>query len=279
MTALDWHDPRSVLRAHDLWAKKRYGQNFLVDRFTPERIVRAGGAGPQDVVFEIGAGVGTLTRALASVAGRVVALEHDRDLVPIARAELAEAPNVEVREGNVLDVDWDALAAELGGPPLLYGNLPYHLSTPIVMSLLEAPFAWRRACFLLQLEFAERLAARPGTRECGAPSALVALWTEPRIAFRVGHGAFHPPPKVESAVLILERRAQPAAEVGDAASFRAVVAALFGQRRKTARNALRALGDPDALLAEAGLDPQRRGETFTLDELAALSRAAHRRRS
>ncbi len=275
---MDWHDPRSVLKAHDLWAKKRFGQNFLVDRGAPERIVRAGGVAPGDTVFEIGPGVGTLTRALAGVAGRVVALEYDRELVPVARAELDSAPHVEIREGDVRDVDWDALAAELGGPLVVYGNIPYHLSTDIVLGLIEHPAAWRRACFLLQLEFAERIATPPGERGCGAPSALVALWTKARIAFRVGRGSFHPAPNVDSAVLALERRAEPAADVGDARSFRAVVAALFGQRRKTARNALRAL-TPDDLLGEAGLDPQRRGETFTLDEIAAVSRAWHRRRA
>jgi 16S rRNA (adenine1518-N6/adenine1519-N6)-dimethyltransferase len=275
---MDWHDPRSVLKAHDLWAKKRFGQNFLVDRNTPERIVRAGGAAPGDTVFEIGPGVGTLTRALAAVAGRVVALEYDRELVPVARAELAEAPHVEVREGDIRKVDWDALAAELGGPLVVYGNIPYNLSTDIVLGLIEHPGAWRRACFLLQLEFAERVATPPGEKGCGAPSALVALWTKARIAFRVGRGAFHPPPNVDSAVLVLERRPEPAADVGDPKSFRAVVAALFGQRRKTARNALRALTEDD-LLGEAGIDPQRRGETFTLDEIAAVSRAWSRRRS
>jgi 16S rRNA (adenine1518-N6/adenine1519-N6)-dimethyltransferase len=261
----EWRDPRSVLKAHDLWAKKRFGQNFLVDRGAPERIVRAGGATAADTVFEIGPGVGTLTRALANFAGRVVALEYDRDLVPVARAELVDAPHVEVRAGDVRDVDWDALAAELGGPLVVYGNIPYHLSTDIVLGLVEHPAAWRRACFLLQLEFAERMATPPGEKGCGAPSAAVALHTEPRIAFRVGRGAFHPPPNVDSAVLVLQRRERPAEDVGDPRVFRQIVAALFGQRRKTARNALRALTpDADALLERAGLDPQRRGETFRL---------------
>lgn len=267
-------DPRTVLRAHDLWAKKHFGQNFLVAAGAPERIAAAGGATPDDVAFEIGAGCGTLTRAIAARGCRVIALEHDRDLVPVARAEVAPWPRAEVREGNVLDADWTALAAEAGRPLLLYGNLPYHLSTPILLSLLEAPTAWDRACFLLQREFAERVAAAPGTRECGTLSAYAALMTEPRVAFRLPPGAFHPPPKVESAVLVLVRRAAPAADVGDFDVFRRVVRALFAQRRKTARNALRAATpDAEAALTAAGLAPDRRGETFTLAELAALSRA------
>jgi len=267
-------DPRAVLRTHDLWAKKHFGQNFLVAAGAPERIAAAGGATCDDVAFEIGAGCGTLTRAIAARGCRVIALEHDRDLVPVARAEVAPWPRAEVREGNVLDADWTALAAEAGRPLVLYGNLPYHLSTPILLALLEAPTAWERACFLLQREFAERVAAAPGTRECGTLSAYAALMTEPRIAFRLPPGAFHPPPKVESAVLVLVRRPSPAADVGDFEVFRRVVRALFAQRRKTARNALRA-ATPDAAsaLTAAGLAPDRRGETFTLTELAALSRA------
>ena len=270
----EFRDPRTVLKAHEVWAKKHFGQNFLVAASAPERIAAAGRAGPGDFVFEIGAGCGTLTRALAARGGRVVALEHDRDLVPIARAELAPWPDAEIREGNVLDTDWRALAAEAGSPILVYGNLPYHLSTPILLALLDAPESWTRACFLLQKEFAERLAAPPGTRECGTLSAYAALLTQPNIAFRLPPGAFHPPPKVESAVLVLERLPAPAADVGDPEAFRRVVRALFAQRRKTARNALRAAcPEPEAALAAAGLQSDRRGETFTLNELAALSRA------
>lgn len=270
----EFRDPRTVLKAHEVWAKKHFGQNFLVAASAPERIAAAGRAGPGDFVFEIGAGCGTLTRALAARGARVVALEHDRDLVPIARAELAPWPDAEIREGNVLDTDWRALAAEAGSPILVYGNLPYHLSTPILLALLDAPESWTRACFLLQKEFAERLAAPPGTRECGTLSAYAALLTQPNIAFRLPPGAFHPPPKVESAVLVLERLPAPAADVGDPEAFRRVVRALFAQRRKTARNALRAAcPEPEAALAAAGLQSDRRGETFTLNELAALSRA------
>ncbi len=272
-------DPRTVLKEHGLWAKKRFGQNFLVDPAIPARIAAAGGAGPTDVAFEIGPGCGTLTAALAPLAGRVIALEHDRDLVPIARAELADQPHVEIREGNVLDVDWVALTQELGQPPVVYGNVPYHLSTPIVLGLLAARGSWRRACLLLQLEFAERLASPPGTRACGTLSAHVALWTVPTLAFHVSSSSFFPRPKVESAVLVLEPLAEPAADVGDEATFRRVVKALFSQRRKMARKALKPLCENTSQVLEAaGLDPTRRGETFTIEELAALTRTLSRLR-
>lgn len=267
-------DPRTVLREHGLWAKKRFGQNFLVAPDMPWRIAAAGGATARDVVFEIGPGCATLTRALAAQAGRVVALEHDRELVPVARAEMADAPHVEIREGNVLDVDWAALAAELGQPPVVYGNVPYHLSTPIIVGLIEARSSWRRVCLLLQREFAERVAAPPGDRRCGTLSARAGLWTHATIALQVGSGSFHPRPKVDSSVLVLEPRAEPAVDVGDEAAFHMLVKALFAQRRKMARKALKPVcGDAMEVLEAAGLEPTRRGETFSMEELAALSRA------
>ncbi len=268
-----YRDPRQVLRAHGIWSKKHFGQNFLIDPSAPDRIAAAGGAGPEDVIFEIGPGVGTLTRALAQRAGRVIALEYDTDLVPVCRAELADCPHVEVRAGNVLDVDWAALAAEVGRPLIVYGNVPYHLSTGILTGLLEVPAAWRRACFLLQREFARRAAASPGDKECSALSAAVALGCHATLALEVPAQSFHPVPKVDSAVLVLERRERPAVDV-EPRAFRTVVRALFAQRRKMARKALKAVhADPEALLAAAGLDPTRRGETFTVEELGALARA------
>ncbi|MEZ4464792.1 MAG: 16S rRNA (adenine(1518)-N(6)/adenine(1519)-N(6))-dimethyltransferase RsmA [bacterium] len=267
-------NPRELLQAHGLWSKKGLGQHFLVDPAIPPRIVSAGGAGPDDAVFEIGAGTGVLTHALSSRVARVIALEYDRDLVPVLRAQFGGSPHVTIRPGDVRDQDWGALATELGQRPIVYGNVPYNLSSPIVAGLIEAGPVWRRACLLLQKEFAERAAAPPGTRACCTLSALVALWTHATIAFWVPPSAFLPPPKVDSAVLILERRAEPAADVGDPAVFRQVVKALFAQRRKMARGALKPLyPDAEALLRAAGLEPTRRGETFTLDELAALSRA------
>ena len=266
-------DPRSVLRRHGLWAKKRFGQNFLVAASLPDRIAIAGGANGQDTAFEIGPGCGTLTHAVARLAGRVVALEHDRDLVAVAQSELGYADHVEIREGNVLDIDWSELATELGEAPVVYGNLPYHLSTPVLVGLLESRDAWQRACLLLQLEFATRVATPPGQPGCGTLSALAALWAEPRLLFRVAPSAFHPRPKVRSAVLLLTPRARPAVEVGCTQRYRSIVRALFAQRRKMARNTMRSVtSEPERILETVGIDPRRRGETFTIEELASISR-------
>ena len=271
---MTFHDPRAVLRAHNLWTKKHFGQNFLIEASVPTRIVQAGGVTQSDVVFEIGAGCGTLTRALAPSADRVIALEYDRDLVPVARAETAWAGHVEVREGNILDVDWPALMQEAGKPLLIYGNLPYHLSTKIVLGLLDHPDCWTRACFMLQKEFAERLVAEPGTRAAGALSVQAALWATSSIVFYVPPGSFHPPPKVDSAVIVMEKRDKPAVDVGDPNAFRKIVRALYAQRRKMARKALKGLcDDAQALLDSCGIDGTRRGETFSLEELGQLSRA------
>ncbi len=268
------HDPRKVLQAHGLWTKKQFGQNFLVDPAMPARIAAVGGARADDVIYEIGAGVATLTRALIGRGKRLIALEYDRDLVPVARAETAFDPTVEIREGDIRQTDWAAEAEAAGQPLMVYGNVPYNLSTEILLGLLDAPpTAWRRACLLLQREFAMRAAAAPGTRQCSALSAQVALLTHATVAFEVPREAFHPAPKIESAVLVLERRDDLAVDVGDRRVFRQVVRALFAQRRKMARKALKPLcADAEGLLTAAGVDPMARGETLNLEALARVSR-------
>tara|TARA_B100001093_G_C26823287_1_gene1012868 strand:- start:990 stop:1811 length:822 start_codon:yes stop_codon:yes gene_type:complete len=271
---MNFHDPRAVLRAHGLWTKKKFGQNFLISAEVPQRIVQAGGLLENDVVFEIGAGCGTLTRALAPHTGRLIALEYDRDLVPVARAELGWADHVEIREGNVLDVNWSSIKDEFGQAPIIYGNLPYHLSSKIILGLIENPGQWRRACFMLQTEFAQRLTATVGTRASSSLTAQCALWSVASHAFDVPARAFHPAPKVDSSVIVMESLAEPAVDVGDPKVFKSVVRALFGQRRKMVRKALKSIcADVNSLLSETDLDGQRRGETFTLDEIARLSRS------
>ena len=271
------HDPRAVLQAHGLWTKKHLGQNFLVDPTVPDQIATAGGVRADDVVFEIGAGVGTLTRALIGRAAKITALEFDREIIPVLRAETLWSDTVTVRAGNVLNIDWAEEAQAAGQPLMVYGNVPYNISSAIVAGLLEAPpTAWRRACLLLQKQFAERVAAPMGTRRCGTLSALAGLWTHASVALQVPRSAFHPMPRVESAVLVLERRAEPAVEVGSPKAYRTLVRALFAQRRKMARKALKPVAaNPLALLAAAGIEPTRRGETFTLEELGRLATALH----
>ena len=253
--------------------KKSLGQNFLTDPNVPGEIARAGGLRSGDVIFEIGAGCGTLTHCLSDLADRVIALEYDEDLTPIARAELAYAPHVEIRHGDIRRLNWAALAEEVGQEVVVYGNLPYYLSTEILLALLASPQSWRRACFLVQLEFAERVCAPPGHRAAGSISALTHLLSYPSLLFQVRPEAFSPPPKVTSAVMVLEKRDGFAEDVGDLKTFRAVVKALFAQRRKMARSTLKPLHEnPTALLESLELKPTDRGERFNLQEIARISR-------
>lgn len=267
-------NPYQVLRAHGLRPKKSLGQNFLIDPNVPPQIARSGGLRHGDVVFEIGAGCGTLTHCLSDLATQVIALEYDEDLAPIAEAELAYAPHVEVRRGDVRDLEWQEIATEVGQPLVIYGNLPYYLSSDILLSLLANPESWKRACFLVQLEFAQRVCASPGTRQAGSISALTHLLTYPSMLFQVPPSAFSPPPKVTSAVMVLERRDAWAENIGDLKTFRRVVRALFAKRRKMARSSLRSVHpQAEELLINLGLSPTTRGERFSLAELAQISRA------
>ena len=228
-------NPYHVLREHGLKAKKSLGQNFLVDPYMPLRIAQSGGIQKQDIVLEIGAGCGTLTHALAHYAHRVIALEYDEDLVPIAQSEMSYAPHVEIRQQDIHTFDWQSFAQESNQPIVVFGNLPYYLSSDILLSLLEDNPYWTRACFLVQQEFAQRVCALPGNRQAGSISALTHLLTYPSMLFQVDAECFSPPPKVTSAVMVLEKRDQPQYQVGSMKSFRHVVRALFAQRRKMVR--------------------------------------------
>ena len=267
-------NPHHVLKQHGLKAKKALGQNFLTDISTIEAITQAGGLDSTSFVFEIGAGCGTLTHALGQRAQRVVALEYDDDLFEIAQSELSYAPHVEIRKGDIRTLNWDELSEETDQPMLIFGNLPYYLSSDIVLSLLEQHTHWSRACFLVQLEFAQRICASPGRRQAGSLSALAHLLTYPSLLFQVPPHVFSPPPKVESAVMVLERRSEPAFDVGSMSTFRSLVRAVFNQRRKMLRRSMKAIHpDPISLLHSLDLDPTYRGEQLSLRDLARISSA------
>ena len=271
---MTFRDPRDVLKEHRLWTKKQFGQNFLIDGQVVERIVNVSGALPEDVAYEIGAGCGTLTTMIAPEVRCLVSLEYDKKLIPVLKHELAEFSHVEIRSANVLDVDWHAEFESAEQPLMLFGNLPYHLSSDIVLSLFRAAGCWRRACFMVQKEFGERLAAPAGTRESSALSVQLQLIGFTSVAFYVPPESFVPAPKVESCVIVIESKPSIDYDVQFLKSFRTVVRALFGQRRKMARRALKTTGlNPEALLTSAGLDGRRRGETYNLTELKQLATA------
>ncbi len=272
--------PRALLEKYDLHAKKSWGQNFLGDPEILDGIARLALPEPGGRVVELGAGLGHLTARLLLRGAEVIAVERDRDMARVLRGELGE--RIRLLEADAVGLDYRALATAPPAPPApppiaVVGNLPYHLTSPILFSILDQAEAVSRAVFLLQREVAERLAARPGTKEWGLLSVLLQHRAEVRVARRVPAGAFLPPPRVESAVLVAEL-GPPSAPVLDAARFRRLVKAGFAQRRKTLGNALRAARlVPEerllAALAASGLDPRRRGETLEVPEWAALERA------
>jgi 16S rRNA (adenine1518-N6/adenine1519-N6)-dimethyltransferase len=256
--------------------RKRFGQHFLTPEWT-RKLVAAIDPGPDQIFLEIGPGPGALTLPLAKRAGRVVAIEIDRDL---ARELRTRAPaNVRIVEGDVLSVNLDALfrSERSGRPVRVAGNLPYNVSSPILFRLLDAQRTaglFTDATLMLQREVADRLAASPGTRDYGVLSVLTQLQADVSRLLTLPPGAFRPPPRVWSAVVRLVFH-PPAPAVADLPGFERFIKRLFTQRRKTILNALKsAIGDAGgarAMLGAAGIDPARRPETLDLPELVALS--------
>lgn len=267
--------PSDILKRHGIRAKHSWGQNFLSDPRVLVELAQAARIEPGETVVEIGPGLGHLTRALLDQGARVVAIERDRDMVK-ALAELKEE-RLRVVEANAAEVVFAQLAQL---PDLtVVGNLPYHLTSVILFEILDQHTSVKRAVLTVQKEVADRLAAAPGGRDYGLLSVLLDLYYEVEELRVLPARLFHPPPKVDSAVVRLTRRAAPKAQVTCDARFRKLVKAGFAQRRKTLINSLKSdktLATPEALLQaleSAGIDPKRRAETLSSEEFAALERA------
>ena len=262
--------PAELLRKHHLKPKKDWGQNFLGDGRVLTELAALAQLKAGDWCVELGAGLGHFTRALQETGAQVVAVERDRELVPILRDQL---PGVEIAEADAKTFDLRAIAARAGGRIVLCGNLPYHLTSSILFHLLDQREAVKRAVLLLQREVAERIAAPPGGRDYGLLSVLVQHVAQVHIGLQVPSHVFTPPPDVESTALVLEMLEKPRAEVGDEKRFRALVKAAFGMRRKTLWNALKHFEGGREGLQKSGIDPQRRAETLSVEEFAAVERA------
>ena len=278
MRLLSPTDVRGLLAAHDLRPSRALGQNFLADPNTARRIVKLAGVGPGDRVLEVGPGVGSLTVALAeavSPGGEVVALEIDRHLLPVLGEVVADLSQVRVVHGDALVVEYEALLRD-ARPWTMVSNLPYNVATPLMARLLDDVPRLQTLSVMVQKEVAERLAAPPGTPACGAISVKVAYHATASIVGVVPPTVFMPRPKVDSAIVRFERRADPPVEVPSAEGLFALARAGFGQRRKTLRQALRPLLEArvEAVLAAAEIAPMTRAETLSLDQWAALARAA-----
>ena len=271
---------RDLCARYDFSLSKGFGQNFIINPGVCPRIAEASGIGPGWGALEIGPGIGVLTKEIAKRAGKVVAIEVDKRLPPVLEETLAGFDNVKIILQDVLKADLPALMAEefAGMPVAVCANLPYYITSPIIMKLLEDRLPVQNITVMVQKEAAERLAAQPGTRESGAVSCAVRYYAEPRVMFTVQAGSFYPAPKVTSAVVRLDIRPTPAVPVPDERAYFALVRAAFGQRRKTAANAIAAgLGLPRPQVAEAlaaaGLDARVRPEQLTLADFAALDAA------
>ena len=254
--------------------RKRFGQHFLRDERVLDAIVEALGPIHDRTVIEIGPGRGILTDRLIERAGRVIAIEIDRDLVTHLRDRYADRPNIEIVEADVLKI---SLAELAGGPYVLAGNVPYYITTPILFHALVPPRA-DRSVYLVQKEVADRLSASPGTREYGALTVNVAAVARAETLFKVAAGSFSPPPKVESAVVRITPHAEALVRPEEERPFRLLVQSAFGMRRKQMRRVLRSIYNldvehADALLDRAGIDGEVRPETLSPEEFARLLRA------
>lgn len=268
--------PRGELAAHGLAASKSRGQNFLADPAVAREIVRRAELEPGAPVFEIGPGLGALTRVLLEAGHAVTAVEIDRGLVRYLQDQVQPAfpGRLNLIQGDVLKTDLAALAQDQGRPLDVIGNLPYQISTPLLFRFLETREAVAGAVLTFQKELAERLAAGPGSKAYGRLSVMFGYYARIERLLDLGPEAFHPRPKVGSTVLRVRFVADPRPPLRSAAMFSTVVAAGFSRRRKTLKNALRSSfpeSQIDAALAAAGLDPGRRAETLAVEEFVLLT--------
>ena len=269
-----------IIQKYEFMFQKKFGQNFLIDTHVLEKIISAAGITKNDCVLEIGPGIGTMTQYLAENAGHVVAVEIDRNLIPILKETLADYDNVTVINEDILRVDIKALAEEYnGGKPIkVVANLPYYITTPIIMGLFESGVPIDNITVMVQKEVADRMKEGPGSKDYGALSLAVQYYAEPEIVANVPPNCFIPRPNVGSAVIRLTRHKEMPVEVKDPALVFKIIRASFNQRRKTLQNGLGNAPELPytkeqiaAAIAEMGLTPTIRGEALSLAQFAQLS--------
>lgn len=269
-----------VLQKYDFVFQKKYGQNFLIDTHVLDKIIDAAHITKEDFVLEIGPGIGTMTQYLAQAAGKVYAVEIDRTLIPILEDTLQDFPNVTILNEDILKVDIKKLAEEhnAGKPIKVVANLPYYITTPIIMGLFESHVPVESITVMVQKEVADRMQVGPGTKDYGALSLAVQYYADPYIVANVPPNCFMPRPKVGSAVIRLTRHQEPPVKVKDEKLMFKIIRASFNQRRKTLANGLN--NSPEihlpkelitASIEELGRGSSIRGEALTLQEFAALS--------
>lgn len=275
-------DTIAVIQKYNFMFQKKFGQNFLIDTHVVDKIIRSAGLTKDDMVLEIGPGIGSLTQHLAENAGKVVAVEIDKNLIPILKETLATYDNITIINEDILKVDINALAEEYnGGKPIkVVANLPYYITTPIIMGLFESHVPIESITVMVQKEVADRMQVGPGTKDYGALSLAVQYYAKPEIVANVPPNCFIPRPNVGSAVIRLTRFKEPPVEVKDEALMFNLIRASFNQRRKTLVNGLTNSSElsfskekiTDAIIS-LGWQATIRGESLTLEEFAKLSNA------
>ena len=273
---------KALLSRHGFHFSKAMGQNFIIDSSVCPRMAELCTDGDDFGVIEIGPGIGVLTKELSKVAKKVVSIELDKRLIPILKETLSDCNNVEIINADAMRLDLNALIKEKfeGMRVAVCANLPYYITSPIIMGLLEAHLPLDNITVMVQKEAAERLCAAPGQRECGAVSAAVSYYSDPEILFPVPRDCFLPAPNVDSAVIKLKLRSEPPIRLKDEKLFFKCVKAAFSQRRKTVLNSVSAtLGIEKQKLSEAlekkGIAPTARAEALSMNELCALSEAIY----
>lgn len=268
-----------ILNKYQFRMQKKYGQNFLIDANILKKIVEAAQITKEDSVLEIGPGIGTMTQYLAEAAGRVIAVEIDRELIPILEETLSPYDNVSLLCEDILKVDLTKLVNENGGGPVkVVANLPYYITTPIIMALFESHIPLSSITVMVQSEVADRMQTGPGSKDYGALSLAVQYYAKPEIVARVPASCFTPRPNVDSTVVRLIRHEEPPVEVEDEGWLFSMIRASFNQRRKTLANGIAnagglgiTRGQVESVLEEMGLSKTVRGETFDLERFAEFS--------
>lgn len=269
-------DPKNtieVIQRNKFIFQKRFGQNFLIDAHVLDKIIAAAGIGPEDTVLEIGPGIGTMTQALAEHAKKVVAVEIDDNLIPILKENLGEYDNIEIINNDVMKVDIEAMGANK-----VVANLPYYITTPIIMGLLESKIPLDSITVMVQKEVAERMKAGAGTKDYGALSLAVQYYAEPYLVANVPQNCFMPRPNVGSAVIRLTLHRQPPVDVKDEKLMFRIIRAAFNQRRKTLQNCLNHSDDLKfekdnvaEILKKMNLNESIRGEALSLEQYAEFT--------
>ena len=280
MNLYDINTVNKILSRHGFTFSKALGQNFLIDPDVCPEMAASLNANAHTAALEIGPGIGVLTKELCKVCGKVACIELDKRLFPVLDETLGEFNNLKIIEGDALKMDLKSLIeTEFKGmnSVKVCANLPYYITSPLIMKLLESKLPVDDIVVMVQKEAAERLCAPIGSRECGAVTVAANYYAEPEMLFDVGREAFMPSPKVDSAVMRLKIRKKPPVEIQDEAKFFKVVKAAFSQRRKTAANCLSAgLGisksDAAAALAKAGKSEKDRAESFSMQDFETLAR-------